>query len=77
MNIPLEKVLGHQQVSKVLFNENSFLPARNNNQLYASGYYNEIDCFVNLCENKKAGNLTSLSDLIPTYQTIQDLIKRV
>ena len=51
-NVPLEKVIQIKSTTEVLFNSNNFVPLSNNNQLYTSGYWGEIEAFVNLCEGK-------------------------
>ena len=44
-----------------------------NNQLYTSGYYNEIKDFISLSEKKKAKNLSPLADMVLTYELIEQI----
>lgn len=72
-NIPVEKVLKFTLEIKVLFNQNSFIPTLQHNNLYINGFYNEISNFVNLCEGKGGKNLSDLKSLIPTYKLLDSL----
>ncbi len=74
-SIPLEKVIKMDNYTQVLFNRNNFNPIQENNQLVTSGYFNEIKNFINLCENKKGKNLTTLSEMKLTFDLIFSLKK--
>jgi virulence factor len=73
LSIPMEKIKTPQIESKLLYEQNNFLPAREQNQLYSSGYYDEIKTFLDLCEGRKANNKTSLNDLTITYTLIDEI----
>jgi len=73
LSVPLEKIKTPQIETKVLYEQNNFLPSREQNQLYSSGYFNEIKTFLDLCEGRKGQSLTSLSDLVKTYDLINDI----
>lgn len=73
LSIPIEKIKKSNEVIQVLFNRNNFNPIFENNQLFTSGYFDEIKNFVNLCENIKAKNITTLNDLKLTYKLISNL----
>lgn len=73
LSIPLEKVRVPQIETKVLFEQNNFLPSREQNQLYASGYFNEIKAFLDLCEGKNNQNESTLSSIEGTYKLIDAL----
>lgn len=72
-SIPIEKIKKTNECIQVLFNRNNFNPIFENNQLFTSGYFDEIKNFVNLCENIKAKNVTTLKDLKLTYKLISNL----
>jgi virulence factor len=72
-SIPLEKILPAKSEYKILFDGNSFLPVFNNNTLVTLGYFNEIQTFINICENKKCENKSSLTSLIKTYEILEKL----
>lgn len=73
LSVPIEKIKTPQIETKVLYEQNNFLPSREQNQLYSSGYFTEIQTFLDLCEQRSAKNLTSLSDLVITYKLIDDI----
>ena len=76
-NIPLEKVFKYTPEIKVLFNQNSFLPVLQHNNLYTHGFYSELESFINICEN---GNLkqnkSDLNSIVPTYLFLDEVKKR-
>ncbi len=72
-NIPLEKVKGFQSQTTVLYQQNSFLPVKEHNQLYSAGYYNELENFVKICEKKGGNNVSTLNSLKPTFSAIETL----
>lgn len=72
--IPLEKIKPPEIRQKILYEQNSFLPVAEHNQLHSAGYFDEIKTFLDLCENKKGvRNLSSLDSLKNTYQIIKEL----
>ena len=73
LSIPKEKILNTTPTQKILFNGNNFLPVFANNQLVSQGYFNEIQTFLNIAENKKDKNLSGLSSILNTYK-LMDLI---
>ncbi len=75
MNIPLEKVKGFVPQTTTLYQQNSFLPVKEHNQLYSAGYFNELASFLQLCENGKAENNSPFNALTPTYNAIDALRK--
>ncbi len=75
MNVPLEKVKGFNSQTTVLYQQNSFLPVKEHNQLFSAGYFNELETFVKLCENKSAKNNSNLEELIPTFNALEILRK--
>jgi virulence factor len=77
LSIPMEKIKSPQIESKQLYEQNNFLPAREQNQLYSSGYFDEIKTFLDLCEGRKANNKTSLNDLVITYELINEIQKKL
>jgi virulence factor len=76
-SVPKEKIFHTVPEKKFLFNGNSFLPVFENNQIVSQGYFPEIKAFANLCENRKAKNLSSLSSLLKTYELIEKIEKYV
>ena len=75
MNIPLEKVKGFTPQSTTLYQQNSFLPVKEHNQLYSSGYYSELETFLNLCEKGSRVNKSTLTSLMATFEAIENLRK--
>lgn len=75
MNIPLEKVKGFNSQTTTLYHQNSFLPVKEHNQLYAAGYFNELYHFLLCVETNDIPkyNKSSLEDLIPTFEAIKKL----
>jgi len=74
-SIPIEKIIKGDENIQVLFNRNNFNPIQENNQLFTSGYFDEVKNFINLCENIKGKNITPLSDMKLTYKLIYNLKK--
>lgn len=75
--IPVEKVFPRCRHDAVLFGRNSFVPLLSGNQLYVQGYFDEIKTFVDLAENKRGRNLSSLESLSCTYELIDDIRARI
>jgi len=75
MNIPLEKVKSFIPQTTTLYQQNSFLPVKEHNQLYSAGYFNELESFLQLCEKGSGNNHSSFKELTPTYQAIEALRK--
>ncbi len=73
MNIPLEKIWKPVNKNIVLQKRNNFTPILQNNQLYSSGYFNEVESFINICESRKDINHTSLSSCIEVYKLINQI----
>lgn len=71
MNIPLEKVKQFIPQTDFLFEQNSFLPIREQNQIYTSGYYHEIESFLCLCENISTTNLSELKTMEFTLEMVE------
>ncbi|MCB9360583.1 MAG: Gfo/Idh/MocA family oxidoreductase [Flavobacteriales bacterium] len=75
MNIPLEKVKGFTPQSTILYQQNSFLPVKEHNQLYSAGYFNELETFLQICENGNSTNRSQFAELTPTFKAIEVLRK--
>jgi virulence factor len=75
MNIPLEKVKGFTPQSTTLYQQNSFLPVKEHNQLYSAGYFNELESFLQICENGNSTNSSQFAKLTPTFKAIEALRK--
>lgn len=75
MNVPLEKVKGFHSQTTVLYHQNSFLPVKEHNQLFSAGYFNELESFIKICENKNNQNLSTLEELVPTFNALEVLRK--
>jgi virulence factor len=75
MNIPLEKVKGFTPQSTTLYQQNSFLPVKEHNQLYSAGYFNELEAFLQICENGNSTNNSEFTALTPTFKAIDALRK--
>jgi virulence factor len=74
-HIPLEKVLKYNPVTKMLFNQNSFQPVVQHNNIYVNGYYSELETFVSMCEAspKTLPNLSAPVALRPTYRLLDEI----
>ncbi|MDA3912049.1 MAG: Gfo/Idh/MocA family oxidoreductase [Bacteroidales bacterium] len=77
LGIPLEKVKKPKILTQTLYEKNSFLPVQNHNELYSAGYYEEIRQFLNLCEGKKAKNLSPLTSLTDTFRLIESIKTKI
>jgi virulence factor len=75
LSVPVEKIVTPTFQKTILYEQNSFLPAKEQNQLYSSGYYNEIKCFLDLCEGRKSANHSALKSLLNTYHLIDEIKK--
>ena len=73
LNIPLEKIRKSIHKNVILQRRSNFNPVFQNNQLYTSGYFTEIETFVNICEFRKSNNKSSLSGCIETYKLIEQI----
>ena len=73
MNVPLEKVNGFIPQITILYQQNNFLPVKEHNQLYSSGYYTELESFLNVCEKGSSENKSTLSSLSSTFEAIEIL----
>jgi virulence factor len=71
--IPLEKITRPAEALTVLYDSTGFLPVLENNTLWAQGFYQELETFVNLVEGKKAANVSTPASLLATYQLIEVL----
>ena len=78
--VPKEKVFNTQNASIILKQRNNFNPILENNQLYSSGYFSEIENFVKICNSENSINNSSLSScqsLFTLINAIKKEIKRV
>lgn len=71
MNIPLEKVKSFTPQTTTLYQQNNFLPVKEHNQLYSSGYFSELESFLQLCEKGKTDNKSSFKALTSTFEAIE------
>jgi virulence factor len=72
-SIPKEKIFPSPPEIKYLFGNNSFLPIMENNSVVSQGFYEELKTFFDLCENRKATNLSSPDALMNTFQLIEKI----
>ena len=70
LGIPLEKIIRGNNKSIHITERNNFVPIIPNNQLYSSGYYNEIKAFTDICESRKTVNNSTLSSCRDVYAAI-------
>ncbi len=77
LSIPMEKLKSTSIEQTVLYEQNNFLPVREQNQLYASGYFNEIKSFLDICEGKQNKNDSSLTEIVNTYSLIESIQKQI
>ncbi|MEA3448405.1 MAG: Gfo/Idh/MocA family oxidoreductase [Bacteroidota bacterium] len=74
MNVPLEKIKAPVISEHSLYQKNNFLPVRDHNDLYASGYFNEIQAFLEMCEHNE-GNISTLDSMVPVYELMDKMKK--
>nr|MDA3820934.1 hypothetical protein [Candidatus Delongbacteria bacterium] len=74
MNVPLEKIKAPVISEHYLYQKNNFLPVRDHNDLYAAGYFNEIQAFLDVCE-KDGENISTLDSMVPVYELLNKLNK--
>lgn len=73
--VPMEKIRPSVPTLQYLYGRNTFNPTPQNNTLVTQGYFDEILTFVNLCEGRRATNLTPLSSLTDTYRLMDSVRK--
>ena len=71
--IPLEKAGLGKGGTRVLFEQNSFSPILNQNQVYTQGFFDEIRDFASRVEGRKADALSELESLRNTYSLLDSL----
>ena len=72
MNVPLEKVKAPVISEHYLYEKNNFLPVRDHNELYAAGYFSEIQAFLDVCEKGKE-NESTLASVRPVFELTEQL----
>ena len=72
MNVPLEKIKAPSISETYLYQKNNFLPVREHNDLYAAGYFGEIQAFLNMCESG-GENTNHIASLVNTYDIIEKI----
>ncbi|HTB51491.1 MAG TPA: Gfo/Idh/MocA family oxidoreductase [Ferruginibacter sp.] len=72
-SVPLEKIKKVTEETTTLFSRNNFNPVMENNQLFTAGYYNELKNFISISEKGKTKNLSSLTDMVLTYDLITQI----
>jgi len=75
--IPKEKIFNTQNASITLKQRNNFNPILENNQLYSSGYFSEIENFVKICNTENSVNNSSLSSCQGLYTLINSIKKEI
>ena len=73
--IPMEKVIKRPNKSLSIEKRTNSVPIIFNNQLYSSGYYNEMETFINICESRKTINNTTISSCKSSFSIILQLKK--
>ncbi len=74
-NVPKEKIFNSHNALITLEKRTSFNPILQNNQLYSSGYFSELENFIQICESGKTINISTLSSCREVYELI-DKIKK-
>jgi virulence factor len=75
LKVPKEKIFKLANKTVTLSQRNNFNPVFENNQIYSSGYFSEIDNFIQICESGRGKNNSTLSGCFDTYELI-NAIKR-
>lgn len=74
LSYPMDKVTRFIPETKILFNQNTFLPEVCHNNLYVHGFYSELKTFIHACENDDfKANVSGLASLTATYELLQAL----
>jgi len=78
-NIPAERLLHQPVLSKEYFSiQNLIIPAVELNTLMLQGFYNEINTFIKITENKISDQpINDLPELIEVYRVIEELKKNI
>lgn len=71
LGIPAEKMRLWNSTVECLYQNNSFIPTIENNQIHTHGYFNEITAFVNSVEENPRIPLSNLETLIDVYEIIR------
>ena len=69
-SVPMEKVLPHHTVEKVLFQSSHFMGGLTNNQVYTQGFYGEIKAFLDAVEGKSIDVRSSLQMIRGSYELL-------
>lgn len=75
--VPLEKVLHRRQATISLLARNKFAPIRANNQIYTQGFYGDIKAFTDAVEGRNANISSSLESLVPTYELLECIRRKI
>lgn len=73
-NIPFDKIVKFNPVTEILFNQNTFQPVMQHNNIYVNGFYSELETFISICEHpESAKNYSGLISLKPTYELLDEI----
>jgi predicted dehydrogenase len=73
LGIPIDKVHKYNKSIEHLYVRNNFIPILPNNQVYAQGFFNELQAFVNAVEGRKENIFSSIEATRETYRLIEKL----
>lgn len=73
LGIPLEKVKKTSPKQIFLSHRTNFVPMIFNNQIYTSGYYDELKTFLSICENRSHINYSSLESCVDTFELLKTI----
>ncbi len=76
--MPMEKVMPSKYSRQNIYYDNNYLnPVKEYNTLTYQGFFDEINTFVNLIENGKGENKSSLKQLNPVYDLIEKIEQNI
>lgn len=77
LTIPKEKIFNTQNTSITLKQRNNFNPILENNQLFSSGYFSEIETFIKICNSENRTNNSTLSSCSGLFNLINAIKKEI
>lgn len=77
LGLPKEKIFKNNRQIVKLQERSDFSPIFENNQLYTSGYFDEVKNFISFCELNKKNNFSSLPSLSDTYKLLTQIQRHV
>ena len=71
--IPKEKIFGKNNLSFFHEKRNNTIPVIQNNQLFSSGYFSEVENFIKISERREGINNSTLTDSLDVFALIEKI----